>query len=69
MAPNQHPTRVIPATDKPKAVAAGVEIKVKRSTARKETAMIELRVVRGGWPIPASRNLERHLAAAGMRVY
>ena len=40
----------------------------KRSAARKETAIMEFRVVRGNWPIPASREPVRKARGEGMWI-
>ena len=55
MAPNQQPTRLTAMTLNPKLVVEGVWMFGRRSWAKNATAMTELRVVRGSWPMPASK--------------
>ena len=55
MAPNQQPTRLMAMTLSPRLVVEGVETAGSRSWARNATAMTEFSVVRGSWPMPASR--------------
>ena len=68
MAPNQQPTRLMAATLRPRLVVEGVWMCGRRSWARNATAMTELRVVRGSWPMPASRVPLENSWGEGMRV-
>ena len=53
-------------TLRPRDVVEGAWLFGKRSWARKATAMTELRVVRGSWPMPASSTPVRRERGVGM---
>ena len=55
-------------TLRPRLVVEGVWMFGSRSWARNATAMTELSVVRGSWPIPASRVPLPNSAGEGMKV-
>ncbi len=55
-------------TLRPMLVVEGVRMAGRRSWARNATAMTELRVVRGSWPMPAARVPLVKARGEGMRV-
>jgi hypothetical protein len=71
MAPNQQPSRFIPATERPRDVtegAAGWGGEGKRSDARAAAAITELRRVRGSWPSEAVVAASQKVDAGGSRI-